>query len=330
MHKSVGIVKYARGTVWKYLSPTDDKVPGIQAGDRPVVIVSEDTYNYLSDVVNVITLTHNCTRGDTPISLIVNGEGDLSNIQINQLKPVRKEWLGEYMGKLDDRTLEELRRKLINHLGLGDPGVYFNTQESYSRTTLVPKNHTLHVVRTLHKDTHEKKDDTTILGNNNIQLDIPTMHEECTNKMEESHNKEEETNTSKTPDDNSSDSVVNPFTIAKMINKIPTDNPSVETKQHVKEPVKESRVVRVDLEGKIIPKEKETQTSTQKPADVTPIDKLSRKQMVKKGTLTKEFAIQLLADKAKMTLRELADKYGYSTPQSVASTANALKKRYKL
>lgn len=105
--------KYLRGQVWKRNDNYRNKSKSpdsIQHGTRPAVIFSSDQGNSTSPIVNVIPLTLE-NKPKIPINVPV--PNDFGQIQIglcNQLTPIPKSELEEYLYTLPESIMLELER----------------------------------------------------------------------------------------------------------------------------------------------------------------------------------------------------------------------------
>ena len=84
-----------------------------QAGIRPVLVVSSDHRNEYSPVVWVVIITSQIKRLDLKSHVLlpkVKGLPKQSVVEAEQLFTVDKSYLGEYRGKLDEKTMKRVDR----------------------------------------------------------------------------------------------------------------------------------------------------------------------------------------------------------------------------
>ena len=108
------IPKYHRGSIWYCLWYTEyDK--GITAGDRPVLIISNDKFNTYSGVVNCLPITTSIKNSPVHIEIELKKR---SQIQCEQIYTVPQYRLIKFIKELDDIKLQEVERKLLFQLDL--------------------------------------------------------------------------------------------------------------------------------------------------------------------------------------------------------------------
>lgn len=88
-----------------------------QEGGRPAVIVSNDSNNRHSDVVEVVFLT---TRPKTalPTHVSVKTSKYPSTALCEQINSISKERMGDYIGRLTTEELDEINEALLSSLGI--------------------------------------------------------------------------------------------------------------------------------------------------------------------------------------------------------------------
>lgn len=111
--------KYARGTVWWIRdSYCQESWPGVQSGQRPVVILSANERG-TSTVVEVCTLTTTDKRHVCPaINIPVNIEGRVSYIQCNQHKTLPLSAFSDYYATLTAETMTAVEIGLLTAQGM--------------------------------------------------------------------------------------------------------------------------------------------------------------------------------------------------------------------
>ena len=117
--------KYLRGQVWIY-NPLDAKDIGydtnVQTGKRPCVILSNDVANYHSGTLVVAPCT-TVLKNNIPTHVrFKNVENGLINVVMaEQVVTVDKRQMGNYIGMLDESTMQEIEQALMVELGLVTP-----------------------------------------------------------------------------------------------------------------------------------------------------------------------------------------------------------------
>ena len=112
--------QYLRGQVWYCdLSPVKGSEQG---GVRPVVIIQNNMGNKYAPTVIGAIITSRHTKAKLPTHIWVNkGEGGLhceSMVECEQIKTLDKTRLLQYMGILNEKTMEKIDKALKISLGL--------------------------------------------------------------------------------------------------------------------------------------------------------------------------------------------------------------------
>ena len=111
------LTKISRGEVY-YITPRSDTVGSEQRSGRPAVIVSNNTANEHSPVVEICYLTlQEKTKLPTHV-YIDRGSCTNSIILCEQITSVSKERVGDYMCTLPDSVMDSVDRAIIISLGL--------------------------------------------------------------------------------------------------------------------------------------------------------------------------------------------------------------------
>lgn len=107
-----------RGSVWWWTCPNHLRTH-IQAGTRPVLVVSNDVCNSSSNVITVVPLT---THAKQPypqqMPLILNGQ--VSVALADQITSIPVDELGDYIGLLKDFQIDLVDRAIAVQLGFID------------------------------------------------------------------------------------------------------------------------------------------------------------------------------------------------------------------
>ena len=106
--------KYVQGSIWHW-NNTRDKTPGVQGGERPVLIISNNDHNYYSPSVNCVTVsrTDRESSGHVPVHITVD-----SYIQTEQIHTISKTELGDFMGVVTAPVLDNVKGLLTMQLDL--------------------------------------------------------------------------------------------------------------------------------------------------------------------------------------------------------------------
>lgn len=151
------IQKFLRGQVWWCKENNKMNIfPGIQAGERPVLIVSNDIGNTFSPILTVVPLTSQ-EKKDLPTHVKFYNNITLKNnvILCEQIKTVPAEFLTSYLGTLKEEVMTQVAAALLTALGFtpteiqekpkeikyeplvvsGDTNVYFTTKKRNKKLT---------------------------------------------------------------------------------------------------------------------------------------------------------------------------------------------------
>jgi mRNA interferase MazF len=88
-----------------------------QRAGRPAVIVSNDYANEHSEVVEVVYLTTQ-PKTDLPTHILTRSATQPSTILCEQINSVSKQRIGDYVGTLNDKEIQQLNIALTISLGL--------------------------------------------------------------------------------------------------------------------------------------------------------------------------------------------------------------------
>lgn len=114
--------KYARGMVYWATLPRYEQNPNIQSGRRPVIIVSNNVANCLSNNVTVIPCTTNTEkRPDQPTHYIMSlNPREDSMVLAEDIITINKNLLENFMGMLDENIMKDIDECIKAALGLVD------------------------------------------------------------------------------------------------------------------------------------------------------------------------------------------------------------------
>lgn len=118
-----------RGTVWWWVNGRQGRLH-VQQGNRPVVIVSNDTGNKYADIVTVIPFTTQVKK-PYPQQVPVIFNEQVSIALAEQLTCISIVELGNYIGELKDFQMQQIDRAICVQLGLC-PSInnYYTTGEA--------------------------------------------------------------------------------------------------------------------------------------------------------------------------------------------------------
>lgn len=114
--------KYVRGMVYWATLPRYEQNPNIQSGRRPVIIVSNNVANCLSNNVTVVPCTTNTEkRPDQPTHYIMSlNPREDSMVLAEDIITINKNLLENFMGMLDESIMKEIDECIKAALGLID------------------------------------------------------------------------------------------------------------------------------------------------------------------------------------------------------------------
>ena len=105
-----------RGQIWWWNCPTHNR-EHIQAGVRPVVVVSNDVCNSMSSVLTVLPVTSSVSRA-YPQQVPVVFDHSVSIVLGDQITSIPKSELNQYICTLHDYQMEQIDKILKVQLGL--------------------------------------------------------------------------------------------------------------------------------------------------------------------------------------------------------------------
>jgi len=100
--------KYVQGSVWRWKNDRELK-PGVQGGERPVLIISNDKLNETSVAVNCVTITTVIKHSPVHVSAHIDAD---SEIQCEQIHTISKTELIEFKGMVPPDILAQVKAKL--------------------------------------------------------------------------------------------------------------------------------------------------------------------------------------------------------------------------
>ena len=113
------LMEYVRGMVFYANIPNVIYAPSVQAGRRPVIIVSNDVGNIHSQNVTVVPCTTNISKKDSqPTHYTTRLRKDIDTIVLcEDVMTIDKSCLDSFIGVLDDYTMEKITECLGIALG---------------------------------------------------------------------------------------------------------------------------------------------------------------------------------------------------------------------
>lgn len=113
------ISKFIRGMVYYATLPVVAYAPSVQAGRRPVIIVSNDVGNVFSQNVTVVPCTTNTNKRDSqPTHVTTRIMKDIDTVILcENVMTIDKSCLDSFIGVLDERTMKEITECLGVALG---------------------------------------------------------------------------------------------------------------------------------------------------------------------------------------------------------------------
>lgn len=114
--------KYARGMVYWATIPRYEQNGNVQSGRRPVIIVSNNVANCLSNNVTVLPCTTNTEkRPDQPTHYIMSlNPREESMVLAEDIITINKNLLENFMGMLDEHIMKDIDKCIGAALGLID------------------------------------------------------------------------------------------------------------------------------------------------------------------------------------------------------------------
>ena len=91
-----------------------------QGGVRPVLILQNNTGNKHSPTTIVAAITGRKTKAALPthVAIMTSGLKTESTVLLEQIRTIDKARLGEYIGRLDSKTLTAVDRAIVVSLGI--------------------------------------------------------------------------------------------------------------------------------------------------------------------------------------------------------------------
>lgn len=137
------LMEYIRGMVFYANIPNVIYAPSVQAGRRPVIIVSNDVGNIHSQNVTVVPCTSNISKKDSqPTHYTTRLKKDIDTIVLcEDIMTIDKSCLESFIGVLDDYTMEKISEAIAIALGFTNLKVVpkINTLKAEKETQSVPK-----------------------------------------------------------------------------------------------------------------------------------------------------------------------------------------------
>ena len=111
------MARILRGEIrWADLNPVRGHE---QAGQRPVLILSQDVFNERSGTVIAVALTSQAQRAGFPLTLELQTKGlpKKSWVKISQIRTLAVEWIGKKIGRASPEDLAQVLEGLNEIIG---------------------------------------------------------------------------------------------------------------------------------------------------------------------------------------------------------------------
>lgn len=111
--------KVKRGEM--YFADLDPAAGSEQGGVRPVLVIQNDVGNYFSPTVVVAAISGQPKKTGQPTHYLLPAENGLevpSIVMLEQVRTMDKTRLGEYIGRLDNKTMKGIDRCIAVSMGL--------------------------------------------------------------------------------------------------------------------------------------------------------------------------------------------------------------------
>ncbi len=109
-----------RGEIW--FADFGDGVGSEQKGERPCLIISNDTFNYFSKMVTVFAITGNFDKKKTPVHVELLAEqynlSKNSIVLVETIRTISKDRLLHKLSELDEVKMDEVETAAKVQLGL--------------------------------------------------------------------------------------------------------------------------------------------------------------------------------------------------------------------
>lgn len=107
-------MKVKRGEIW-YCKNFGNGLKGVISGPRPVLVISNDTFNKYSPVINILGIS--CKEKESPVHFKINLDIK-SYVNCEQIYTINKEYLIRKMTELDDHQMLEIENLLMFQLDM--------------------------------------------------------------------------------------------------------------------------------------------------------------------------------------------------------------------
>ncbi|MCL2415333.1 MAG: type II toxin-antitoxin system PemK/MazF family toxin [Defluviitaleaceae bacterium] len=108
--------KFVNGSIWHWDNQRN-QTEGVQSGQRPILIISNNTFNRFSASVNCLSITTNLKDSPVHVPIMLSRQ---SHIQCEQVHTVSKSELTEYLGTAPHITMSYVNEKLKLQLSMND------------------------------------------------------------------------------------------------------------------------------------------------------------------------------------------------------------------
>ena len=107
--------KYVQGSIWKW-NNLAYRGEGVQSGSRPVIIISNNMFNYHSESVNCVSITS--VLKESPVHVPIYIQMD-SHVQCEQIHTISKTNLIEFLGMAPPSVVSGVKAKLRIQFDIG-------------------------------------------------------------------------------------------------------------------------------------------------------------------------------------------------------------------
>lgn len=103
-----------------YLADLSPVIGSEQGGERPVIVVQNNTGNRYSPTVIVVAVSSRCFKKDLPVHVLLSNESlpKQSIALLEQVRTIDKARLKEYIGKVSKREMNDIEKALYISLDI--------------------------------------------------------------------------------------------------------------------------------------------------------------------------------------------------------------------
>lgn len=113
------LLYYPRGSVWMCDLSQIKSTEGVQSGNRPAVVISNNLGNISNKSVLIVLITSNIEKRKTGINVeFVNNRDELNVVLCNQVHTISKECLLRYLGIIPDAVMLDIEAGIKTAFGM--------------------------------------------------------------------------------------------------------------------------------------------------------------------------------------------------------------------